>query len=58
MVVCSPGHCEEMGVLRTDCIDLDMSVKIGKDGEANTYSSPCIDPIQLHRLASNYDMGI
>ena len=47
-----------MGVLRRDYIDLDMSVKFEKDGEANTYSSPCIDPIQLHRLASRYDMGI
>ena len=25
-----------------------MSVNFGKDAEANTYSNPCIDPIQLH----------
>ena len=47
-----------MGVLRTDYIDLDMSVNFGQDGEANTYSSPCIDPIRLHELASSYDMDI
>ena len=47
-----------MDVLRTDYIDLDMSVKFGKDVEATTYSSPCIDPIRLHELAPSYDMGI
>ena len=47
-----------MGVLRMGYIDLGMSVKFGKDGKANTYSSPCIDPIQLHRLASSYDTDI
>ena len=35
-----------------------MSVKFGKGAKANTYSSPCIDPIQLHRLALRYDMAI
>lgn len=35
-----------------------MSVRFGKDAEANTYSNPCIDPIQLHQLESSYDMDI